>query len=76
MMTDTPAVVLLCLAAVLKCVCSLPVTSIFMLSPEISSYTHTDTQAIRKKKPMKHIVFPFLRSQTRKIHLLLLMLCA
>lgn len=39
MMTDTPAVVLLCLAAVLKCVCSLPVTSIFMLSPKISSVT-------------------------------------
>lgn len=37
-MTDTPAVVLLCLAAVLKCVCSLPVTSIFMLSPKVSSY--------------------------------------
>lgn len=31
MMTDTPAVALLCFGAVLKCVFSLPVTSIFML---------------------------------------------
>lgn len=44
-MTDTPAVVLLCLVAVLKCVFSLPVTSIFMLSPmTASSYIHTSRQ--------------------------------
>lgn len=45
MMTDTPAVVLLCLGAVLKCVFSLPVTSIFMLFPmTASSYIHTNVQ--------------------------------
>lgn len=37
MMTDTPAVELLCLGAVLKCVLSLPVTSIFMLFPITTS---------------------------------------
>lgn len=31
MMTDTPAVVSLCLGSVLKCVFSLPVTAIIML---------------------------------------------
>lgn len=42
MMTDTPAVVLSCLGAVLKCVFSLPVTSIFMLFPmTASSYVQT-----------------------------------
>lgn len=44
MMTDTPAAVLLCLGAVLKCVFSLPVTSIFMFSVTASSYIHTDNE--------------------------------
>ena len=47
MMTDTPAVVLLCFGAVLKCVFSLPVTSIFMLfSTTASSYVHTQTRLV------------------------------
>lgn len=37
MITDTPAVVVLCFGAVLKCVFSLPVTSIFMLFPVTAS---------------------------------------
>lgn len=45
MMTDTPAVVLLCFGAVLKCVCSLPVTSIFMLFPMTSSCRRTSRQS-------------------------------
>lgn len=37
-MTDTPAVVSLCLGSVLKCVFSLPVTSVIMLfSKSVSS---------------------------------------
>lgn len=45
MMTFTPAVVVLCFGAVLKCVFSLPVTSIFMLfSMTASSYVHTNVQ--------------------------------
>lgn len=54
MMTDTPAVVLLCLAAVLKCVCSFPVTSVFMLSPAISSYTRTDVRKRPKNRVDSH----------------------
>lgn len=47
MMTATPAVVLLCLGAVLKCVCSLPVTSIFILfSITASSCTHRHVKCI------------------------------
>lgn len=46
MMTDTPAVELLCLGAVLKCVLSLPVTSIFMLFPIMTS-SYKQKQAMR-----------------------------
>lgn len=47
MMTATPAVVLLCLGAVLKCVCSLPVTSTFILfSITTSSCTHRHIKCV------------------------------